>query len=267
LLRLRSLVFDVAMYALMAVMGVLLAPMAIWSVAGAHRACRIYSRTTLWLLHAICGLATEVRGPVPTGEVLIAAKHQSFLDILILVAHLPRPNFIMKQQLKWAPIFGLYAMRIGSTPVDRRAKSTAMRDMVARVGKAGTGPRQLVIYPQGTRVVPGAAPPYKIGAGVLYRRLGDVCVPAATNVGMFWARRSPYRRPGRAVLEFLDPIPPGLAIADFMARLEGVVEGRSNALMREAGFAGALPGPEAVATGAAGPERASPAAPVASGDQ
>jgi 1-acyl-sn-glycerol-3-phosphate acyltransferase len=62
-------------------------------------------------------------------------------------------------------------------------------------------------------------------------------VPAATNAGVFWSRRSVYRRPGTAVVEFLEPIPPGLAVPEFMARVEAVIEGGSNRLMQEAGFA------------------------------
>jgi 1-acyl-sn-glycerol-3-phosphate acyltransferase len=236
-LRLRSLLFDLLMYGLILIMGIAFAPMALWSVAGAYRAVKIYARTVIWLLEAICGLRVETRGVIPTGELIVVAKHQSFLDILILVRALPRPKFVMKKELKWAPIFGLYAMRIGSTPVNRGAKSKAMKDMIAHVGAGGAEPRQLVIYPQGTRVLPGAYLPYKVGAGVLYDRLGDTCVPVATNVGVFWARRSPYRRPGLGVVEFLDPIPPGLPIPTFMARIEEIVEDNSNRLMREAGFA------------------------------
>lgn len=241
MLRLRSLVFDLCLYGLMLVMGVLFAPLAIWSAAGAYRACKIYARTSLWLLRVLCGLSTETRGPIPRGDVLIASKHQSFLDILILVRALPRARFVMKQELRWAPILGLYAMRIGSTPVNRGARSRAMRDMVAHAGQADAAASQLVIYPQGTRVLPGAHLPYKMGAGVLYERMGKPCVPAATNVGVFWARRSPYRKPGLAVVEFLPEIPPGLPIAEFMPRLEAVVEAESNRLMREAGFD---PGPD-----------------------
>ena len=71
---------------------------------------------------------------------------------------------------------------------------------------------------------------------MLYDRIGAPCVPAATNVGVFWARRSRYRRPGLAVVEFLDPIPQGLPIPEFMSRMEETVEENSNRLMREAGF-------------------------------
>ncbi len=242
MLLLRSLLFDVLMYALMAIMGLLGAPFALWSVDGAHRAIKAYCAAVFWLLRVTCGLRVEVRGEVPEGDVIVASKHQSFLDIMILAHALPRPSFIMKKQLRWAPVLGLYALRIGSTPVDRGKRSQAMKEMVAHVETA-TEPRQLVIYPQGTRVLPGARLPYKSGAGVLYDRLGKVCVPAATNVGVFWSRRSRYRYPGLAVLEFLPPIPPGLPIQEFMRRVEGVVEENSDRLMREAGFDMATPAP------------------------
>ena len=62
------------------------------------------------------------------------------------------------------------------------------------------------------------------------------CVPAATNVGVFWGRHSLYRRPGVAVIEFLPEMPAGLKVQDFMTRLETVVEENSDRLMREAGF-------------------------------
>jgi 1-acyl-sn-glycerol-3-phosphate acyltransferase len=235
MLLLRSLVFDAVIYALMAVVGILGAPLALWSVDGAYAVCRAYCRAVFFCLRTICGLRVEVRGVPPQGEVLVAAKHQSFLDILILFEALPRAKFIMKKELKWAPILGLYALRIGSTPVNRGDRSKAMKAMVEHVGEARE-PRQLVIYPQGTRVAPGARPPFKVGAGVLYDRMGVTCVPAATNAGVFWGRRSPYRRPGLAVVEFLEPIAPGMPVTAFMGRLEAVVEEASDRLMREAGF-------------------------------
>jgi 1-acyl-sn-glycerol-3-phosphate acyltransferase len=88
-----------------------------------------------------------------------------------------------------------------------------------------------------------------VGAGVLYDRMAVPCVPAATNAGVFWGRRSWYRRPGLAVVEFLPPIAPGLPVPEFMPRLEATVEEASDRLMREAGFD---PGPVAAAIDRAG---------------
>jgi 1-acyl-sn-glycerol-3-phosphate acyltransferase len=250
MLLVRSLIFDFFLYVSMAVLGIFGAPLALWSVDGAYWVCRTYARVTFFFLRVICGLRVEVRGEVPTGEVLVAAKHQSFLDILIIFEALPRAKFIMKKELRWAPFIGLYALRIGSTPVNRGDRSKAMKAMVEHAGQARE-PRQLVIYPQGTRVAPGARPPFKVGAGVLYERLGEPCVPAATNAGVFWGRRSHLRRPGLAVVEFLDPIPPGLSISEFMARMQAEVEEASDRLMREAGFdPGEAPAPALVATDA-----------------
>ena len=231
----RSAIFEVLIYLIMAVMGILGAPLAIWSVDGAYAVCRAYARVVFFLARTICGLRVEVRGDVPTGEVLIAAKHQSFLDILMIFEAVPRAKFVMKKELKWTPFIGLYALRIGSTPVARGRKGQAMTRMVAHAGRA-TEPRQLVIYPQGTRVAPGARPPFKVGAGVLYDRLGSACVPAATNAGVFWGRRTLRKKPGVAVVEFLPEIEPGLSIQEFMARVEIEIEEASDRLMREAGF-------------------------------
>ncbi|MEO0386401.1 MAG: lysophospholipid acyltransferase family protein [Pseudomonadota bacterium] len=232
----RSLLYDLIIYPLIPIMGILLLPAALHSKAGAYWAVKLYVRIALRLLALICGLRTEVRGTVPTDPVLIAAKHQSFLDILILVDALPEPRFIMKRQLRFVPIFGFYAERIGSTPVSRGRKGQAVRAMMADVQAARDTPGQLVIYPQGTRTLPGAVLPYKVGAGVIYTRMGLTCVPAATNVGVFWSRRSWLHKPGLGVVEFLDPIPPGKALEPFMEALESRIETASNALHEEAGF-------------------------------
>ncbi len=231
----RSVLFDVLLYTLLVVMGILLLPCTL-SRKWTYRAIRAYCATVLWLLRALCGIRTEVRGRVPEDEVLICAKHHSFLDILILSNVLPQAKFVMKRELRYVPILGQYALRMGSTPVARGRRGHAMKEMVAHAeGRERTG-GQLVIYPQGTRVAPGARLPYKIGAGVLYERLGLTCVPVATNAGVFWGRRRWWRRSGTAVVEFLDPIPPGLPMKDFMGRIEAVVEEASDMLMREAGF-------------------------------
>jgi 1-acyl-sn-glycerol-3-phosphate acyltransferase len=108
--------------------------------------------------------------------------------------------------------------------------------MVADVAKGRQAPGQLIIYPQGTRISPGVKAPFKVGSGVLYRDLQQDCVPAATNVGVFWPRKGILRKPGLAVVEFLPRIEAGLDRDSFMARLENEVETASDALLREAGY-------------------------------
>ncbi|WP_281968397.1 lysophospholipid acyltransferase family protein [Roseovarius nanhaiticus] len=233
----RSLIFIVLMYTAMAVIGIALFPWALLSRRGARAGCKAFCAYVRWSAAWMVGLRTEIRGTPPTGEVLIAAKHQSFLDIILIFSAVPAGKFIMKRELLWTPILGQYAMRIGCIPVDRGKKGAAIKKMVEDVARGAEMPGQLIIYPQGTRVAPGVAAPYKIGSGAIYAAVQQDCVPVATNVGVFWPRHGILRKPGTAVVEFLPPIEAGLPRAAFMERLEAEVETASDALMKEAGFA------------------------------
>ncbi len=233
---LMSLIFIGQMYLSMAVLAVFWTPIVLFRREAAFDAVHSYTRWVRWSAAVLVGLKSEIRGEVPQDEVLIASKHQSFFDIIMIVSAVPRPKFIMKKELLWAPILGWYATRIGCVPVDRGRRSQAMAEMVANVKAGRQKAGQLIIYPQGTRVAAGATKPYKIGVGVLYGELGQDCVPAATNVGVFWPRHGLLRKPGLAVVEFLPRIPAGQPIESFMATIEPVIEGASNRLMAEAGF-------------------------------
>lgn len=232
----RSLIYVGQIYLAMPIIGLVFAPWAMFSRRGAYAACKTYSRWVFWSARWMVGLRMEVRGTPPTGEALIASKHQSFLDIMMIFTALPAGKFIMKKQILWTPVIGQYAKMLNCIAVDRGKRGAAIEKMVKDVKAGLVEPGQLIIYSQGTRVAPGAVKPYKIGTGVLYEQLGQTCVPVATNVGVFWPRTGIYRKPGLAVVEFLEPIEPGLERDQFMALLEERVEARSNALMREAGF-------------------------------
>ena len=233
----RSALFVVQMYVMLAVIALAFAPWALVEKRGARAAARFYCYWVRWTAAWMVGLRSEIRGTVPTGAVLVASKHQSFFDIILIMSALDRPRFIMKKELKWMPFFGWYALRVGCVPVDRAKRGAAIAKMVEDVTKTADDRGQLIIYPQGTRVAAGVKQDYKVGAGILYAQLGQPCVPAATNVGVFWPRHGVYRKPGLAVMEFLPPIPPGLPLKVFMKDIAPAIEDASDRLMREAGFA------------------------------
>lgn len=232
----RSLIFIVVMYAMIFVWGIVFAIPAIFSRKAAIFCCRSYTWFVMWFAAWMIGLKCEVRGTPPQDEVLIASKHQSFLDVLMVYSKIPAGRFIMKDILKYAPVVGQMGLRVGCIPVKRGKRGAAIKQMVADVAAGRLFPGQLIIYSQGTRIAPGVKAPYKIGTGVLYKELGQDCVPVAANVGVFWPKRGIYRKPGVAVIEFLPRIPAGLEVPVFMKILEDAVEKRSDELMAEAGF-------------------------------
>ena len=230
----RGVAFQAAIYTLMGLMGVLGAPVVLWSRRWTHAWARLYCRIVFALARAICGLNVETRGTPPTGDAIVAAKHQSMLDVFMLFDALPHARFIMKRELTRVPVFGLYATRVGCVPVNRseRGAGDRMLEALAR----GGGPRgQVVIYPQGTRVAPGARLRYKRGAVRAYARFGLPMALAATNTGVFWPRRGWAVHPGTAVIDFIDTLQPGLSPAEAAARMETDVE-RASERLEDEGF-------------------------------
>ena len=231
-----SIIYVVQNALMMLLMGIFFFPWALLSPKGAMTACKTYASWAIWTARLLVGIRSEVRGQIPTGAVLVPAKHQSFLDIMLIFKAVPQPRFIMKYELLFTPIIGVYAWRLGCVPVRRGKRGAAIKSMLADVESGRVPPGQLVIYPQGTRVPVGEHVPYKVGPYVLYRETGQSAVPVATNAGMFWPKGTMLRTPGLAVVEFLEPVAPGAGQKEFMKTLETVIEDRSDALMREAGF-------------------------------
>lgn len=199
---------------------------------------------TVWIAHMLraarwhFGVRIELRGTPPDFDCIVAAKHQSFLDILAIAQACPQRAFIMKKEVMRVPIMGWFAREVGSVPIDRASGRTARAAMVGAVRTAMTrGLGQLIIYPEGTRTRPGERRPWKAGVATLYAETGLPCQPVATNAGMFWPRDGLRVRPGVAVIEFLPPVPPGLTASELMAQVEPRVEDASDRLMADAGLA------------------------------
>ena len=233
----RSILFSAQATVMLPVIGLIYAPWAMVSKRGAYAGCHAYAGWVVWTAGWMVNMRCEVRGTPPSGECLVASKHQSFLDILMIFHALPLAKFIMKNQLRWAPVLGQYARKMEMVFVDRGKRGSAISKMVREVEAGRREPGQIVIYPQGTRSAPGAKMPYKVGTPILYQQLGQPCIPVATNAGVFWPRRGLYRRPGVVVVEFLEPIPPGLDRASFLAILEQQIEEASARLLEETGSA------------------------------
>ncbi len=115
--------------------------------------------------------------------------------------------------------------------IDRSKGTRAMSLMNASAARAVAEGAQLIVFPEGTRRAPGAPPAYKQGLSHLYVALGVPCQPVALNTGLFWSRNSLTRRPGKAVIEFLPPIAPGLPRTEFQTLVQDRIEAASNALM------------------------------------
>jgi len=192
---------------------------------------RLWSRMVLFGLRWIAGLGYEVRGTVPQSGVLVAAKHMSMWDTVALYLVLYDPAVVLRSSLRNIPFYGWYTWKAGSIAIDRDGGASSLRRMAKQAQTAFAEGRSVLIFPEGTRKRPGAPPDYKPGVAGLYGQLAAPCVPVALNSGQFW--NGFLKHPGRIVLAFGDPIPPGLRRREFMQVLENRIENATADLLAE----------------------------------
>jgi 1-acyl-sn-glycerol-3-phosphate acyltransferase len=141
----------------------------------------------------------------------------------------------MKRELLWYPALGWYAMKTRMMAIDRAGGAKTMKRMLSlanrRVKDEG---RQMLIYPEGTRALPGAAPEYKpAGIRAFYKSLGVPLVPFATNSGLCWPAHGMVRRPGLVVYEVLPALPSDMNPKAMLTELETQLEAASDKLLEE----------------------------------
>jgi len=232
--HLRALLFNLLFYLVTAFYAILGLPVLLFGADAVYALCRLWVGTTLRLLRLLVGLDHRVVGRerVPKEPVIFAVKHQSSWETLALAVLLDRPIYVLKRELIWIPIFGLYLLGSGALAVDRAAGAKALRQLIRAAEQAAKSGRPFLIFPEGTRVAPGQHRPYQPGIAALYDKLNRPVVPVALNSGLFWGRRSFLKKPGRITVEFLEPIPAGLDRRHFMKELEARLEGASQRLLQ-----------------------------------
>jgi 1-acyl-sn-glycerol-3-phosphate acyltransferase len=233
----RSLLFNFAFYLNLIVQMIFWTPIYFLSPRKvAWFIPKFWIRTSLWLHDKMVGAKADIGGleNLPAGSFIIAPKHQSFWDTIAFLPHIPDGLYILKRELTWIPFFGWYILKMRMIPVDRGSRSKALRAVVAATkAELDRNPRQLIIYPEGTRRAPGDEPSYKYGIVELYAQLGLPVVPVAHQAGLYWPRRMFMRYPGTIKARFLKPIPPGLDKEEFMRRLMDETESACDAILLE----------------------------------
>ena len=221
---LRSFLFNSLFYLMTTLIVVLLLPLlllprqVVWCIA------RLWGWSTSKLLY-ICGIDHEITGDMHADETVIyASKHQSAWETIVLYAVLKAPITVMKRELLFLPLIGFFFLRAGCIAVNRLGGMKALRELRASALRIRESPRSILIFPQGTRVMPRTPHDYQIGVFTLYDTTGFTVIPIALDSGRVWPRNSWLKFPGRVRVRFLEPIKSGLTRKQFMSTLEHQIE-------------------------------------------
>ncbi|GJL97163.1 MAG: 1-acyl-sn-glycerol-3-phosphate acyltransferase [Hyphobacterium sp.] len=232
----RSTIFNILYWTMSGVYGVICALLAL--IPGKFflmHGVRSYCRLTVLMMRIICGIKVEVRGAPPKNKsVIIAAKHQSWGDGIVLVAKTGNVNFVVGDHMLKFPLIGWVLKRAGAIVVNNQGGRKAINALNSGIDRSKREARPILIYPEGHLTPVGTGKPYRKGVYLLATNLDRPVVPVATNLGCFWAQQAWEKKPGTAIIEFLDPISQKLDATSFMATLETSVEARSRQLEEEA---------------------------------
>jgi 1-acyl-sn-glycerol-3-phosphate acyltransferase len=230
---LRSLVFNILFYLVFLSCAIVALPTFAMPRGAMLRVASWWAQSTIFLMRVICNIKVEFRGveKIPRGPLIVASKHQSMWETISLLRFFEAPFFAVKRELLFIPLFGLFLIKTRMIAIDRSAGGRALIRMARRAAEEVRGGRQFVIFPEGTRKAVGAPPQYKGGLGLIYVDCGVPCLPVALNSGLFWPRRTFMRYPGTLVVEFLDPLPPGLPRDQFLDHVQAVIEAATNRIV------------------------------------
>lgn len=232
----RSLAFNIGYLGGSAVLAVIMIPTLAMPRGAMRWLGRVWATLVNGLLRHVIGARIEFRGldHVPVGACLVAAKHQTTWEAIALLGVLPDACYVLKRELSLIPVFGWYAVKNKQIIVDRKAGAGALKRMLRDARQAAAEGRQIVIFPEGTRVPAGETRPYQPGIAALYQALDLPVVPVAVNSGVSWARHTFIKHPGSIIAEFGEPLPPDLDRPVFMERLEAAIEPATRLLEAEA---------------------------------
>ncbi len=220
---LRSALFNlcfVVLTALGSLIGTVIGPFAPRRIVALAR---LWAQLNLGALRLLCGIRVTVSGLQhlpPGGAALIAPQHQSAFDTLVWLTLLPDCCYVLKRELLRVPLFGRLTRIGGMILLDRSGGAAALRHLRRETLRAVSEGRQIVIFPEGTRVEFGTRARLHPGVAAMQAASGLPIIPARTDSGRRWGRRAFRKLPGTIHIDLVPPIPAGLDRATVMARLE-----------------------------------------------
>ena len=232
----RSLIYNVLFYVLLVFWILVAIPTFVMPPRAFMAIAKAWATSSIWLMRVVCNTKVDYRGleRIPAGPLIVASKHQSMWETFALMPFFDWPLFIYKRELGQIPFFGWYLKKSKMIGVDREGGARSLIDMARRATEEVQLGRQLIIFPEGTRRPVEAPPDYKPGVAQIYAKCGAPCLPVALNSGLFWPRRTFLRYPGTLVVEFLDPLPPGLPRKEFIAAISDAIETATDRIVAEA---------------------------------
>ncbi len=227
---LRSIIFYIFLSVWTIFMGIICLPFLFISMVHIRKPINLWILGIFKLLETTCNITHEVKGMenVPEYSILVASKHQSAFETFALFFYINKSIFIHKKQLFFIPIFGQYLKKTNMISINRSEGAASMRKMIKKAKSKMSAGYSIIIFPEGTRKIPGDKPDYKTGFIGIYNETESEILPVAVNSGYCWPKHTFVKTPGKIIIKILNPIPANLKKDEVLKKVESVIEEETN---------------------------------------
>ncbi len=238
----RSILFNIYFYILTSFLVLACLPLLMFSYKGMKIVSNFWGMILKSGMRIFLGLEINVIGKLnPKKQVIYAVKHHSAWETVFCTDFFKMPAIVLKKELIFLPIIGLYFLIGGSIAISRENTLASLKKISVKAQKASKKGRSIMIFPQGTRVPINSNTkkyPYLPGVYFMYKQSNLPVIPVAHNAGLFWPKNSFMKYPNNlkskcVTIKILEEIPVGLNKNDFMQLLERKIEDATNKLIEE----------------------------------
>ena len=229
----RSIIFYLLLYMWTFFLGIICLPALLLPISYVRKLANLWIVGILKLLKLSCNITYEIKGEenISKKAVIVASKHQSAFETLLLFKLINNAVFIHKRELFFIPIFGLYLKKSNMISINRAEGAQAMRKMLTEVKQRILSGYSIIIFPEGTRKKTSEPPDYKSGIAGIYRESEAEVLPVAVNSGHCWPKHTFIKKQGKIIIKFLKPIPTKLDKSDFLKKIESTIEEETNKII------------------------------------
>jgi len=230
---LRTLIFYLVLTIWTIFMGIICIPYIFFPSTYLRTPARFWIKGIFLSLKTICKVTHEIKGlkNIPDESVIVVSKHQSAFETFALYYYLKKSFFVHKKQLFYIPIFGQYLLKSNMVSINRSGHAAAMRKMLTDVKNKIDKGSSIIIFPEGTRKLPGDPPDYKTGFIGIYNATRRKLLPIALNSGLCWTKHSWIIKKGHIVIQILPTINSSLEKNKVFKIVENTIEKETNKLL------------------------------------
>ena len=229
----KSIIFYLSLIIWTLFMGVICIPFLLLPSKFLKYPTKIWIKIIFVFLENICNIKHRIVGMenVPNETVLITSKHQSAFETLALYYYLKDCFFVHKKELFLIPVFGQYLYKSNMVSIDRTGGTKTMRKMLDEVKSKLESGSSIVIFPEGTRKIPGSKPDYKTGFIGIYNHTKKKILPIALNSGLCWSKQSWILKRGIITISILPIIKENYDKKTVLNKVQEQIEVASNKLL------------------------------------